>query len=66
MSALLPSLAAHISDSEAVYTEDFLRGLLAGQQYVIGGQVIRSVPDERAMLRQVGWASRPAKLWDER
>jgi hypothetical protein len=61
----MPSIAAHISDCEAVYTEDFLRGLLDGKRYVVGGQLCRAVKDEREMLRQCRWASRPAKLWDE-
>jgi hypothetical protein len=66
MSTLLPTLAAHLSKTEVVFTADFLRELLDGQTFIIGGQTIRAVSDERTMLRQCLWATRPTKLWDER
>jgi hypothetical protein len=59
MSAILPDRAAHVTTTEAIYTDALLCRLLDGQTFQIGGQKIRSAASEREILRQRGWASRP-------
>jgi hypothetical protein len=62
----ISSLAAHATPTEAIYSRDMLLALLDGHEFLIGRQRIRSASDERTILKQTGWASRPTRLWDER
>jgi len=62
MSYLLPSIAAHVSTTEAIYSADMLISMLAGDTYVINGQLVKATPTERTILKETGWASRPTKV----
>jgi len=64
--SLTPDIAVHVTPAEVVVTAGLAESMLDGKAYLFGNQVFRVVANERAMVRETGWASRPVKLWDER
>jgi hypothetical protein len=54
-----PSLALHQDHRQIVMTRDLALRIAAGESFQFADQEIRAVADERAMLKETGWAMRP-------